>query len=152
MELKDNIIGFHHLSIKAQDFDGTITFYGKLGFKIVHEWSLPEFNLERCAMLFNASIGYYLEICDKNAAIPTQGRRRQEGDEYVENALLHLCFTVADAEDARIQAIAHGAQDLSGSVFQLTLRQDTKEVTVRNSLVYSPNGEVIEFLEQVDFG
>jgi glyoxylase I family protein len=51
MELKDNIVGFHHLSIKAQDFDKTIGFYGNLGFIVVHEWSLPEFNLERCAML-----------------------------------------------------------------------------------------------------
>ncbi|KKO89549.1 glyoxalase [Sphingobacterium sp. Ag1] len=151
MELKDNIVGFHHLSIKAQDFDKTIGFYENLGFIIVHEWSLPEFNLERCAMLFNASIGYYLEICDKNATIPTQGRRRIEGEEYVENALLHMCFTVEDAEDARIQAIAHGAQDLSDGVFQLILSQGKKDVFVRNSLVYSPNGEVIEFLERVDF-
>ncbi|WP_222165184.1 VOC family protein [Edaphocola aurantiacus] len=151
MQLQDNIIGFHHVSIKAQNFEETLAFYQHLGFEPVHHWSLPEFNLERCAMLYHKAIKYYIEICDKNALIPTQGRPRRAGDEYIENALLHICFVVRDADAARIAALHYGATDLSEGSFELALSNDTKTVQVKNSLVYSPNGEVIEFLEQVNF-
>lgn len=152
MELTENITAFHHVSIKAQNFEETIVFYEKLGFTVVHDWSLPDFNLEKCAMLHHKKINYYLEICDKNADMPTQGRKRSEGEEYTENALLHICFSVKDADSARIKAIEYGAKDLSEGTFQLDLINENKSVNVKNSLVYSPNGEVIEFLENVNFG
>ncbi|MCS3529326.1 VOC family protein [Chryseobacterium sp. JUb7] len=152
MELTENITAFHHVSIKAQNFGKTVSFYQKLGFEVVHDWSLPDFNLEICAMLHHKAINYYLEICDKNADMPTQGRKRKDHDEYIENALLHICFTVKDAHQARIKAIELGAIDLSNGEFELDLINKDKSVRVKNSLVYSPNGEVIEFLEQVHFG
>lgn len=151
MELSDNILGFHHVSIKAQNFDQTVEFYLNFGFLIMHSWSLPEFQLERCVMLYNANINYYLEICDKNANFPTQGRRRKDTDEYIENALLHICFTVKDATKAKNKALKIGAKELSKSVETIELKDNNKSVSVTNSLVYSPNGEVIEFLEAVDF-
>ncbi len=151
MELSENITAFHHVSIKAQNFEETIVFYEKLGFLVAHDWSLPEFSLEKCAMLHHPNINYYLEICDKNADMPTQGRKRGENEEYVENALLHICFTVKNAETAREKAIEYGAKDLSEGTFQLDLINKNKSVTVKNTLVYSPNGEVIEFLENVNF-
>lgn len=152
MDLSQNIVGFHHVAIKAQKFEETIAFYQKLGFETVHNWSLPEFNLEKCSILHNKVIDYYLEICDKSADFPTQGRKRKDDDEYIENSLLHICFVVKDAEVARQQAIKWGAKDLSNGVFQLDLSNKIKTINARNSLVYSPNGEVIEFLEKVDFG
>ena len=152
MDLKDNIVGFHHVSIKAQDFDETVGFYKNLGFETLHNWSLPDFNLEKCVMMHHKALDYYLEICDKNADMPTQGRKRIPTDEFIENALLHICFIVKDADAARKQALILGAKDLSQGVFELGLANDVKTVDVRNSLVYSPNGEVIEFLEKVDFG
>lgn len=151
MDLKQNISGFHHVAIKANDLELTVNFYQQLGFEIVHEWSLPEFNLERCLMLHHKGINYYLEICDKNADMPTQGRKRMLQDPYIENALLHICFTVKDADAAREQALQYGAKDLSNGSAELPLKNGHKTVYVKNSLVYSPNGEVIEFLEQVAF-
>lgn len=152
MTLENNIIGFHHVSIKAQNFNDTVSFYTKLGFELIHSWSLPDFNLEKCVMLHNRSINYYLEICDKNAEMPTQGRKRKEHDEYIENSILHICFVVKDAAEARTEALKYGAQDLSKDIFRIDLINGNKSVKVVNSLVYSPNGEVIEFLERVDFG
>lgn len=151
MELTENITGFHHVSIKAKNIEETIQFYQKLGFEAVHDWSLPDFNIEKCAMLHQKKLNYYLEICDKNADMPTQGRKRLHEDEYVENALLHICFTVQNADEARKKALEYGAKDLSNGIFQLDLTNIGKTVNVKNSLVYSPNGEVIEFLEHVDF-
>lgn len=152
MDLKKNIIGFHHVSIKAQNINDTVSFYERFGFELVHSWSLPDFNLEKCVMLHHHVINYYLEICDSNADMPTQGRKRKEGDEYIENALLHLCFTVKDAAEARNEALKYGATDLSKGVSKLDLINANKSVKVVNSLVYGLNGEVIEFLESIDFG
>ena len=151
MNLADNISGFHHVSIKAQNWEETLTFYQNLGFEVLHSWSLPEINMEKCVMLQHPGINFHLEICDKNADMPTQGRKRQEGEGYVENALLHICFTVQDAELAHRQALAFGAIDLSKGLADMELRNELKTVHARNSLVYSPNGEVIEFLEPVKF-
>ena len=151
MTLADNISGFHHVSIKAQNWEETLAFYKSLGFEVLHSWSLPEINMEKCAILHHPTINFHLEICDKQADMPTQGRKRQEGEGYVENALLHICFEVKDAELARRQALAFGARDLSEGLAEIKLRNELKTVHARNSLVYSPNGEVIEFLEAVDF-
>lgn len=151
MDLCKNIIGFHHYSIKVIDFEKTLKFYESLGFEEVHSWSLPSFQLKRGMMLFNQRINCYLELFDKDAVVPTQGRIRKEGDEYVENAILHICFVVKDADSARKKAIQNGALDLSEGVLELELNNEKKSVKVRNSLVYSPNGEVIEFLEDVRF-
>ena len=146
----NNIIGFHHFAIKAQDFERTIQFYKTLNFEVVHDWSLPEFNLEKCVMLKNKAFDSYIEICDYNASFPTQSRKRKQGDPYVENSLLHICFTVLDAKKAYDEAIKNGAKPLSVKE-TLDLKNRRKTVTVSNSLVYSPNGEVIEFLESVVF-
>lgn len=151
MNLAQNIIGFHHVSIKAEQFESTIEFYKNLGFEPVHSWSLPEINMEKCTMLYHKAINFYLEICDKNAVMPTQGRKREAEDDYIENALLHICFEVKDANLARQQALQYGAIDLSLGVDEVELKSDIKTIHVRNSLVYSPNGEVIEFLERVNF-
>lgn len=148
--MNNNIKGFHHFAIKAQDFEKTIEFYKTLNFEIVHSWSLPEFNLEKCVMMKNTQFDCYIEICDSNADFPTQGRKRKQGDPYIETALLHICFTVNDAEKAYDEAIENGAKPLSARE-TLTLEKFGKSVTVSNSLVYSPNGEVIEFLESVVF-
>jgi len=151
MNLSNNIIGFHHVSMKADDLDKTIAFYKTFGFDLIQEWSLPEFNLERCVMLFNPSIGYYLEICDKNADIPTQGRKRRDQDEFIENTILHLCFVVQDAKLAMESAIRAGAKGLSNEAWEIELKNKNKAVDVRNSLVYGLDGEVIEFLEKAEF-
>ena len=151
MNLEDNIIGFHHYSLKAQYLVKTIDFYETLGFKVLHSWSLPDFELERCVMMYNARINFYIEICDRNANMPSQGRKRNNEEEFVESSILHICFVVKDAEKARVEALRNGAQDLSEGIFEIDLSNERKTINVRNSLVYSPNGEVIEFIESVSF-
>lgn len=94
----------------------------------------------------NTAFDCYIEICDRNADFPTQGRKRKEGERYVENALLHIYFSVKDAQKAYHHAISNGATPLSEKT-TLQLHNTAKSVQVSNSLVYSPNGEVIEFLE-----
>lgn len=151
MNLSDNITAFHHYSIKVIDFDKTLKFYEALGFKEVHSWSLPTFQLKKGMMIYSEKINTFIELFDKDADIPTQGRKRKENEEFVENSILHLCFTVKNATLAREEALKSGAKDLSQGVFEIKLANHQKSINVRNSLVYSPNGEVIEFLENVNF-
>ncbi|MNU43487.1 Glyoxalase-like domain protein [compost metagenome] len=151
MNLTENILAFHHYSLKVVNFDVTLKFYNALGFDEIHSWELPSFNLKKGMMLYNEKINCHIELFDKDAEIPTQGRKRNPDDEFIENSILHICFTVENAEKAREEALKIGAKDLSEGVFEISLANEKKSVEVRNSLVYSPNGEVIEFLEKVKF-
>ncbi len=151
MKLSENIVAFHHYSIKVEDFTETLIFYQALGFVEVHSWSLESFNIKKGMMLYNNQINCYIELFDSDSVIPTQGRIRKDNEGFVENAILHICFTVKNAEKARLEALKFGAKDLSGNVLELSLSNKKKSINVRNTLVYSPNGEVIEFLENVNF-
>lgn len=148
---KVNIRGFHHIAIKAEDFDSTELFYSKLGFTKVHSWRLKEFNINKCVMMFHPEAAMYIEICDRDARMPTQGRPRKEGEEYVESALMHICFFVDNADQAYQEAIKAGATSLNGSNKIALVNDSGNKLEVVNSLVYSPNGEVIEFIETDPF-
>lgn len=141
--------GLHHIAIRAENFDQTVRFYTEvLGYTIGHTWSLPEFNLKQAAMLKSPDGLSYIEIYDREADIPAQGRKKQEQEEFVQTALLHICLTVKDSKIAYEIAIAGGATPCHAP---MVLHLGHPAITVHNSLVYSPNGEVIEFLERVDF-
>ncbi|WP_103866735.1 hypothetical protein [Aquimarina sp. I32.4] len=91
--MKNNLLSFHHYSIKAYDFEKTIEFYNQLGFQSVHHWSLPEFDLKRCEMLYNEVANTYIEICDRDANFPTQGRKiRLSYDLYMFYLSLNFIF------------------------------------------------------------
>lgn len=143
---KNNISGLHHIAIRAKNFDTTLKFYVEgMGFSLSHSWDLPAFNLKRAAMLESADGNSYIELYDEEADIPAQGRKKKTGEEFVQTALLHICMRVADCEAAYHQALGAGAKPY---IEPMLLSLGNPVVTVRNSLVYSPNGEVIEFLEQ----
>ncbi|KIO78503.1 glyoxalase [Pedobacter lusitanus] len=143
------VYGLHHIAIRAENFDQTVSFYTEiLGYTIGHTWSLPEFNLKQGAMLKSPDGQSYIEIYDREADIPAQGRKKQDREEFVQTALLHICLTVKDSKLAYELAIAGGATSCHEP---MTLHLGSPAITVHNSLVYSPNGEVIEFLEPADF-
>ncbi|MBB5638755.1 catechol 2,3-dioxygenase-like lactoylglutathione lyase family enzyme [Pedobacter cryoconitis] len=143
------ISGLHHIAIRAENFDQTVGFYTQvLGYTIGHTWSLPEFNLKQAAMLKSPDGLSYIEIYDREADIPAQGRKKLVQEEFVQTALLHICLTVKDSKIAYEMAIANGAIPCHEPMI---LHLGNPAIIVRNSLVYSPNGEVIEFLEQADF-
>ena len=35
-------VGFHHFAMRTPDLQRSITFYEALGFRQVHEWTLPD--------------------------------------------------------------------------------------------------------------
>ncbi|WP_436486115.1 VOC family protein [Chitinophaga sp. ARDCPP14] len=139
-----NITGMHHVAIQAKDYKATIKFYESLGLSLFHSWTLPEFNIEYGALLLIPGTSSFVEIFDKGANIPTQGRRGVNGESPVAGALLHFAFTVKNATAAYHGAIAAGA---TSCVPPSVLVLGEPPMTVYNSLVYGLDGEVIEFIE-----
>lgn len=144
-----HVKGFAHIAVQAKDYQGTIDFYIKaLGFKKGHEWSLPSFRIKEASMLISPDRRTCIEVFDHGAEIPAQGKKARTEEEIAHGALLHIAFYVDDAEEMYKRAIAYGAKPCIPPD-ELTLGEPP--LTVKNSLVYSPNGEVIEFINDTDF-
>ncbi len=143
-----NIKGLHHVAIRALDFEKTLKFYTEgLDYVVSHTWSLPEFKITRACMLKSADGSSYIEVFDYQAAVPCEGEMARGSENVTTGSLLHFALNVQDAAAAFHQAIAAGA---SACVPPSTLYLGTPAIKVVNALVYSPNGEVIEFLEPND--
>lgn len=144
-----NIKGLAHVAIQAKDYSATIRFYTEaLGFKRGHHWSLPSFQIKEASMLISPDGRTCLEIFDDEAVIPAQGKKARSEDEVAYGAMLHLAFYVDDADEAFQTAIAHGAKPY---VEPGNLALGEPPLPIRNALLHSPNGEVIEFIQDVDF-
>lgn len=139
-----NITGIHHIAIQAKDYKATIKFYEALGLTLYHSWVLPEFNIEYAALLSIPGTHSYIEVFDKGANVASQGRKAIAGETPVAGALLHFALTVKDATLAYNEALALGA---SSCVPPSVLLLGEPPLTIRNSLVYGLDGEVIEFIE-----
>ena len=135
---------FHHVALRATDFDRTVKFYTEgLGFRVHHEFAVPG-RIDRAAFL-DAGDGRYVEIFGPDSAVQSEGRRRQPGEDRTEGALLHFCLRVADTEAAYARALAAGAEPRVAPRTSV-LNQDPP-VEVRIAFVTGPEGEVIEFFQ-----
>jgi glyoxylase I family protein len=133
--------GFHHVAIRAVDFDETIRFYTEgLGFRVHFRFSVPE-RIDRAAFL-DAGDGRFIEVFGQGSTVQAEGRRRRADEERTEGALLHFCLRVADVEAAHARALAAGAASRLAPVS----RQLGTDVAVEIAFVTGPNGEVIEFM------
>lgn len=135
---------FHHVALRATDFDRTVKFYTEgLGFTVHFEFAVPG-RIDRAAFL-DAGDGRYVEIFGPDSTVQSEGRRREPGEDRTEGALLHFCLRVADTDAAYARALAAGAQSrVAPRVGQL--RSDPP-VEVRIAFVTGPEGEVIEFFQ-----
>src|SRR5262245_2232312 len=99
---------FHHVAIRAADFDATIRFYTEgLGCKVHYGFSVPG-RIDRAAFL-DIGDGRYIEVFGQGSVVQSEGRRRQPDEEPTEGALLHFCFRVTDVEAAYQRALTAGA-------------------------------------------
>ncbi|MFF2479428.1 VOC family protein [Paenibacillus sp. NPDC058071] len=141
--------GLAHIAIQAKDYRATIDFYTEaLEFKRGHHWSLPAFQITEACMLISPDGRTCIEVFDDQAIIPAQGRKAQSEADVAHGALLHFAFYVDDVEETYQKALSHGAKAF---VEPDALSLGEPPLFVKNALVHSPNGEVIEFLESVDF-
>ncbi|MGO4545136.1 VOC family protein [Paenibacillus sp. 2TAB23] len=144
-----SVKGLAHIAIQAKDYQATIAFYTQvLGFKVGHHWSLPAFRIKEASMLISPDLKTCIEIFDNEAVIPAQGKKAASDEEIAHGALLHVAFYVEDVDTLYQKAIAHGA---TSYVEPGLLTLGDPPLTIKNAVVQSPNGEVIEFLEEVNF-
>ena len=135
---------FHHVAIRAVDFDATVKFYTEgLGFKLHFPFAVPG-RIDRAAFL-DAGDGRFVEVFGENSIVQSEGRRRAAGEERTEGALLHFCLRAADTDASYARALAAGATSRIEPVTRC-LSEDPL-VEVRIAFVVGPNGEVIEFLQ-----
>jgi len=135
---------FHHVAVRAKDFDATVKFYTEgLGFRVHFPFAVPG-RIDRAAFL-DAGDGRFVEIFGQGSSVQSEGRRREAGEEATEGALLHFCLRATDTDASYHRAIAAGA---SSRVEPVTRRlSENPLVEVRIAFVTGPNGEVIEFLQ-----
>ena len=135
--------GFHHVAIRAVDFDETIRFYTEgLGFRVHLPFSIPG-RIDR-AVFLDAGDGRFVEVFGQGSTVQAEGRRRQPNEERTEGALLHFCLRVADTDASYARALAAGA---TSRVEPGTRRlSEDPLVEVRIAFITGPNGEVIEFM------
>jgi glyoxylase I family protein len=136
--------GFHHVAIRAVDFDETIRFYTEgLGFRVHFPFAVPG-RIDRAAFL-DAGDGRFVEVFGPGSIVQAEGRRRQPAEERTEGAVLHFCLRVADTDASYTRAVAAGAV----SRVEPGTRRLSEDplVEVRIAFVVGPNGEVIEFMQ-----
>ena len=136
--------GFHHIALRATDFDRTLRFYTDgLGFTLRHEFAIPG-RIDRAAFL-DAGDGRYIEVFGQGSNVQSEGRRREPGEPRTEGALLHFCLRVADTEAAYARALAAGAEPRVAP--RIAVLGQNPLIEVRIAFVTGPDGEVIEFMQ-----
>lgn len=136
--------GFHHVAIRAVDFDATVKFYTEgLGFTLRFPFSVPG-RIDRAAFL-DAGDGRFVEVFGQGSNVQSEGRRRAAGEDRTEGALLHFCLRSADTDAAYARAMAAGATSRLEPVTRRLSEDPVMEVRI--AFVTGPNGEVIEFLQ-----
>jgi len=144
-----SVKGLSHVAIQARDYKATITFYIEvLGFKVGHHWSLPSFQIKEASMLISPDQRTCIEIFDNDAVIPAQGKKALSQKDIAHGALLHFAFYVENVDKMFEKALAHGAKAF---VEPDNLSLGEPPLLIRNAIIHSPNGEIIEFIEDVDF-
>jgi glyoxylase I family protein len=134
LRMTGQLNGFHHIALRANDFDATVRFYTEaLGLTQTAAWG--EGNGR--AVMLHAGNGNYLEIFAGGANEPKP-----------EGAYLHLAFVTEDCDAAFRQAVAAGAE-VQMEPKSLTIPAAPSPLPVRIAFCRGLDGEVIEFFQQV---
>jgi glyoxylase I family protein len=135
--------GFHHVAIRAVDFDATVEFYTQgLGFTVHYGFSVPG-RIDR-AVFLDAGDGRYVEVFGQGSTVQAEGRRRRPDEAPTEGALLHFCLRVPDVEASYARALAAGGVARIAPRTAALGGEPPAEVHI--AFITGPNGEVIEFL------
>lgn len=123
-------LGFHHIALKATDFDKSYEFYTKLGFEPFEAWGEGDGR----AQMFDMGDGSILELF-------------AGGKNLAENGLYpHFAMKCDDVEAAYNTAIAAGARPMSPPKC-VPLSSTPKKMTLQCGFVFGPDNEQLEFFK-----
>ena len=125
-------MGFHHIGLKAADFEKSLAFYKALGLKEIVRWGEGE---KTIAML-DLGDGGRLELFANG------------GDEFSENGKwVHFAVCVEDVKAAYEYALSLGATShIAPKV--VPLDSTPEKITIEVAFVKGPDGEQLEFFRQ----
>jgi glyoxylase I family protein len=136
--------GFHHVTVRAYDYDAALKFYTEgLGFKRVHGWGLDgraKGEPDSRVSLLDSGGGDYLELF--------AGRTKAQADNG-DDALLHVAFRTDDCDAALERARAAGATVTMEPASVIPDNSD-RPIEFRIAFVKGPGGELVEFFQCPD--
>ena len=126
-------MGFHHIGLKAADFQKSIKFYTDLGMKEIVRWGEGEKEI----VMFDLGDGGRIELFANG------------GDEFSENGkFVHFAMKVDDVEKAYEIALAAGATPhIAPKVVSLDSKPE--KISINIAFVKGPDGEHLEFFKEV---
>jgi glyoxylase I family protein len=126
--------GYHHVAIRAADFDKTLQFYHEgLGFRVAVRWGQGDGR----AALMDTGDGNYLEVF--------AGGKRAPGEPAPEGAILHFALRTASC-DAAIERVRAAGATVTVEPKTLALESEPP-ITIRIAFCKGPDGELIEFFQ-----
>jgi glyoxylase I family protein len=135
--------GFHHIAIRAYDFEATLKFYMEgLGFKRAYGWGedgRAKGEKDSRAALLDTGDGNYIEVF--------AGRVGTPGETLPEGALLHFALRTTDTDAALERARAAGATVTMEPKSVVPAFAEEPAQTFRIAFVRGLNGEIIEFFQ-----
>ncbi|MEO0768136.1 MAG: VOC family protein [Cyanobacteria bacterium J06649_4] len=132
-----------HVMLTTADYDATLTWYQEnLGFRIKHEWTVPEF--PRLQLAYLEKNGFIIEVV-ASPDTPAISAPESFAERLQQPGVGHFAFLVADV-DAAIADLA--AKDVV-IVLPPTSFPDSGR---RVAFFEDNNGNLIEFLEELPLG
>lgn len=125
--------GFHHVALRASDFEATVDFYTKgLGFKERFGWGEGDNKV----VLLDAGDGNYLEVFAGGSDEPKS-----------EGSFFHIALRAEDIDTA-VQYAKDAGAEVTVEPKDVVLG-DQPSIQVRIAFVKGLNGEVIEFFQSI---
>ena len=126
--------GFHHIGLKAADYEKSRAFYRALGMEETLSWGEGE----RAISLFEIGDGGKIEIFANG------------GEEFSPNGKwIHFALHADDVDAAYEAALAAGATSLTPPK-TVELASRPYLATIRVAFVYGPDGEQIELFRELE--
>lgn len=135
--------GFHHIAIRAYDFDASLRFYTEgLGFTRRYGWGVDgraDGERDSRAALLDTGDGNYLELF--------AGGTRPHGSAPPEEVVLHFALRTTDTDAATERARQAGATVTQEPKSVVPNHAEAPAQTFRISFVRGLDGELIEFFQ-----
>ena len=131
---KPSVCGFHHVALRAADFDASIAFYAKvLGFRVGTTWGEGDGR----AVMLDVGNGNFVEVFAGGAAGPKP-----------EGALLHLALSANDVDGTFARARAAGAPAVMEPA-TVNVDSKPKPMSIRLAFFKGPDGKVIDLFKLI---
>ncbi len=135
--------GFHHIAIRAYDFEATLKFYCEgLGFQRRYGWGedgRAKGEKDSRAVMLDGGDGNYVEVFAGRAGSPT--------DALPEGALLHYALRTNDCQAALDRARQAGATVTMETTKLIPTHAEEPAETYVIAFVRGLDGEIIEFFQ-----